>query len=108
MIKGVPIFNYRLSRVRQNIECTFGILSNKWRVFHTALLVEPDFAVAITKACCVLHNFVRRRDGYNTEDAIGKIGVGNSTSIAKEVRDYFVNYFNEPAHELGWQNKVIG
>jgi len=110
------IFNYRLSRARQNIECTFGILSNKWRVFHTALLVEPDFAVAITKACCVLHNFVRRRDGYNTEDAqncemedaVEKIGVGNSTSMAKEVRDYFVNYFNEPAHELSWQNKVIG
>ncbi|XP_008179142.1 uncharacterized protein LOC103308128 [Acyrthosiphon pisum] len=110
------IFNYRLSRARQNIECTFGILSNKWRVFHTALLVEPDFAVVITKTCCVLHNFVRRRDGYNTEDAqncemkdaIEKIGVGNSTSMAKEVRDYFVNYFNEPAHELSWQNKVIG
>ncbi|XP_025196002.1 uncharacterized protein LOC112595125 [Melanaphis sacchari] len=76
------IFNYRLSRARQNIECTFGILSNKWRVFHTALLVEPDFAVVITKACCVLHNFIRRRDGYNTEDtqncemedAIEKIG----------------------------------
>lgn len=110
------IFNYRLSRARQNIECMFGILSNKWRVFHTALLVEPDFAVVITKACCVLHNFIRRRDGYNTEDTqncemedeIEKIGVGNSTSVAKEIRDYFVDYFNEPAHELSWQNKVIG
>jgi len=57
------IFNYRLSRARQHIECTFGILSNKWRVFHsTNILVEPDFAILITKASCVLHNFVRRRD----------------------------------------------
>lgn len=110
------IFNYRLSRARQNIECTFGILSNKWRVFHTALLVEPDFGVAITKACCVLHNFVRRRDGYcpedtqtcDMEDANEKVGVGNSTSVAKDVRDYFVNYFNQPIHALIWQNKVIG
>lgn len=96
------IFNYRLSRARQNIECSFGILSNKWRVFHTTLLVEPNFAVAITKTACVLHNFVRRRDGYNSEDA-----VGNSTSNAKDVREYFVNYFNNPAHELSWPNRVI-
>lgn len=110
------IFNYRLSRARQNIECTFDILSNKWRVLHTVILVEPDFGVSITKACCVLHNFVRRRDGYNLEDtqtcdmedANEKIGVGNSTTVAKEVRDYFVNYFIEPIHELEWQNKVIG
>jgi len=109
------IFNYRLSRARQHIECSFGILSNKWRVFHTTLLVEPNFAVAITKAACVLHNFVRRRDGYNSEDAqicnMEKItrrnGVGNSTSNAKDVREYFVNYFNNPAHELSWQNRVI-
>jgi len=88
-------------------------LSNKWRVFHTALLVEPDFGVAITKACCVLHNFVRRRDGYYPEDtqtcdmvdANEKIGVGNSTSVAKDVRDYFVDYFNQPIHELSWQKR---
>lgn len=50
-------------------------------------------------------------NGYNTEDTqncemkggIEKIGVGNSTSVAKEIRDYF----NEPAHELSWQNRVI-
>ncbi|CAI6371325.1 unnamed protein product [Macrosiphum euphorbiae] len=109
------IFNYRLSRARQNIECSFGILSNKWRVFHTTLLVEPNFAVAITKAACVLHNFVRRRDGYNSEDAqicnmeniTRRNGVGNSTSNAKDVREYFVNYFNNPAHELSWQKRVI-
>ncbi|XP_022179001.1 putative nuclease HARBI1 [Myzus persicae] len=109
------IFNYRLSRARQNIECSFGILSNKWRVFHTTLLVEPNFAFAITKAACVLHNFVRRRDGYNSEDAqicnmeniTRRNGVGNSTSNAKDVREYFVNYFNNPAHELSWQKRVI-
>ncbi|KAF0747577.1 protein ALP1-like [Aphis craccivora] len=74
---------------------------------------QPDFGVGITKACCILHNFVRRRDGYCLEDAQTcdmedtneRIGVGNSTSVAKEVRDYFANYFNKPMNALSWQNK---
>lgn len=42
------------------------------------------------------------------EDVNEKLGVGNSTSVAKDVRDYFVNYFNQPMHALSWQSKVIG
>lgn len=46
------IFNYRLSRARRTVECAFGVLSNKWRVLHTPLLVEPNFANEVIKACC--------------------------------------------------------
>ncbi|CAK1592436.1 unnamed protein product [Parnassius mnemosyne] len=62
-------FNYRLSRARRYVECTFSILTNKWRVLHTTILTDPDFATDIVKTTCVLHNFVRRRDGlkYNDE-----------------------------------------
>lgn len=110
------IFNYRLSRARQYIECTFGIMTKKWRVFQTSILVEPDVAVMITKTCCVLHNFVRRRDGSNVEDItscsmesiVDKRGVGNSQKNAKDVREYFVEYVNNPNHALDWQNTIIG
>lgn len=110
------VFNYRLSRARQHIECSFGIMSKKWRVFQTSMLVEPNTAIKITKACCVLHNFVRRRDGFNIEDTqscsmesiMERRGVGNSQTNAKDVREYFVEYVNNPNHALSWQNKVIG
>jgi len=80
------------------------------------MLVEPDFAVKITKACCVLHNFVRRRDGYNYNDSLNccmdstaeRRGVGNSQTNAKDVREYFVKYVKHPSHALNWQNKIIG
>jgi len=61
---------------------------------RVGMLVDPNFAVKITKACCVLHNFVRRRDGFNFEDSLNcgmdsiteRRGVGNSQSNAKDVR----------------------
>jgi hypothetical protein len=71
--KTVPkkrTYNYRLSRARRYIECTFGILSNKWRIFHRPLNVSVEFAEDIVKACTVLHNFLRVRDGYKHEDAL--------------------------------------
>lgn len=64
------IFNYRLSRARRFVECSFGILVNKWRIFHGPLNVKREFAIAITKACCVLHNFVREEDGFKFEDTL--------------------------------------
>lgn len=92
------IFNYRLSRSRRFLECTFGILANKWRIFHRPIDVGAEFADVIIKACCALHNFVRKRDGYNFEDALtcaldsivsqGTRGYQNGI----QVRDYFAKY----------------
>lgn len=56
------LFNYRLPRARRYVECAFGILSNKWRIFHRPMNVIVDFVSDIVKACCVLHNFVRQRE----------------------------------------------
>jgi hypothetical protein len=54
------------------VECAFGILTNRWRIFHRPVNVSPDLAVDIVKACTVLHNIVREKDGYNFEDILTK------------------------------------
>lgn len=50
------------------MECAFGTLSYKWRVFHQPLNVQPHFAMIIVNACIVLHNNVRDKDGHIVED----------------------------------------
>ncbi|CAH1984592.1 unnamed protein product [Acanthoscelides obtectus] len=109
------IHNYRLTRARRYIECTFGILSNKWRIFHRPLNVSIDFAVDIVKACTVLHNSVRVLDGYKHEDAlsvqgfydanVAKTGACSARS-ATAIRDYFADYFMN-TDILPWQNSCI-
>ena len=69
------VYNYRLCRTRRYVECAFGILSNKWRIFQRQLNVSPDFEVVIVKVSVVLHNFVYDRGGCNFEDALTVTGL---------------------------------
>ena len=108
------VFNYRLSRVRRTVECTFGILANKWRIFHRALDVKPEFCDAIVKACCILHNFVLRHEGVNFEDTLYKCPMPGIDRVGTRcnrrgttVRDHFASYFNSPQGTVSWQyNKM--
>ncbi|GBO43734.1 Protein ALP1-like [Araneus ventricosus] len=95
------VFNYRLSRARRFVECTFGILSNKWRIFHRPINVDPYFVIDITKACVVLHNFVRERDGVIFEDTTTITGLMDLSpqrstrggSKANKMRQILSDYF---------------
>ncbi|XP_063220563.1 uncharacterized protein LOC134537203 [Bacillus rossius redtenbacheri] len=60
------VFNYRLSRARNSVECTFGIMAAKWRLLNKAIESNVSNAVQIVKAICILHNFVltHERDVY--------------------------------------------
>ena len=114
--KKKRIFNYRLSRARRYIECTFGILSNKWRIFHRPLNVSKDLAIDIVKACCVLHNFVRTRDGHRVHDdtnnsdelqTVANIGRQQGGRGANRIRDMFADYFVSDSGSVSWQNNYI-
>nr|XP_022911162.1 protein ANTAGONIST OF LIKE HETEROCHROMATIN PROTEIN 1-like [Onthophagus taurus] len=109
------IFNYRLSRARRYVECTFGILSNKWRIFHRAINLKPDFAVNIVKACVVLHNFVRERDGYKIEDTFTVTGLAElpgatvvrGRTKANDIRNIYADYFMSEVGSVSWQMSKI-
>jgi len=69
-------------------------------VLHTAILVQPEFTDDIIKACCVLHNFVRKWDGYKFEDTLSNNldefqmnGTAGARQEAIIVREYFADYF---------------
>lgn len=55
-------FNQRLSRARRFVECTFGIMSSKWRIFHTAIQLDELTVNHVIKVACVIHNIVRDYD----------------------------------------------
>ncbi|KAB0804863.1 hypothetical protein PPYR_01833 [Photinus pyralis] len=109
------VFNYRLSRARRYVECAFGIFANKWRIFHKALNVSKDFAKDIVKACVVLHNLVRSKDGYRSADTdfvqrlhdINTAPCCRSTRNANDIRDRFTEYFVSAEGALPWQNAKI-
>ncbi len=112
------IFNYRLSEARRYVEWTFRILSNKWRIFHHAINLDPDFATDIVKACVVLHNYVRDRDGFEMENMLSITGLENVTSSdemrrnqastsAKDIRNVLSDYFMTEVGSVKWQFSKI-
>jgi len=93
-------------------------MSNKWRVFHRPINLKPLFATDIVKACVVLHNFVRDRDGYEFEDTLtitgmedivynedGRMLPGGQT--AENIRRRLAEFFLSPEGELSWQMSKI-
>lgn len=100
------IFNKRLSRARVTIECAYGIMTNKWRVFLKAIETDTTHAKLIIKVGCLLHNIVREKDGNNDPDfrrymssrstsnqVITSRRNNRATLQAIDVRNNFKDYF---------------
>lgn len=113
------IFNYRLSRARRYVECTFGILANKWRILHRPLNVSKQLSKDIVKACVVLHNIVRERDGYTHKDMFVRVNHNGLKDIpiatnnahvgrtANDIRNNFADFFSSSAGSVPWQMSKI-
>ncbi|KAJ8885323.1 hypothetical protein PR048_011520 [Dryococelus australis] len=92
------------------LEYSFAIIINKWGIFHKPLNVFIGFSENIVKACNILQNFVRDRDGFHVEDMFAYEGLGdidqldvtNAGQVPMKIRDTFVDYFCA-AGDVPWQ-----
>lgn len=113
------IFNYRLSRARNTVENTFGILARKFRIFERKLNVSHEHSVTIIMATCCLHNFLRDDTCHWTESdlqvslsnveglrSLRRSG-GTSRQDALEVRECFKQYFNSDIGSVEWQQRRV-
>lgn len=110
------IYNYRHSRARRTVECTFGLMTSKFTCLQGALKVSPKNAQIIVKACCILHNYIRRREGklydpqYINKDQetaqLNDIPTVNHrpSQEAMQVRNSYATYFLSESGKLPWQN----
>jgi len=62
------LFNLQHSSLRNVIERTFGVLKKRFLILGSG--TEPHYDVdtmtKIVLACCILHNFLRRVDNYES------------------------------------------
>lgn len=113
------IFNYRLSRARQTVECAFGILASRFRVFRRPFESKVDTVVSIVKAACVLHNYLRNKtiscnitdsafDEEKPQDQLIPLKPNNTRHAMRAflVRQKFTEYFNKGGR-VAWQAHSI-
>jgi len=79
------ILNYRLSRARRIVESAFGIYSNKWRIFQTAISMLPETADLIVTASVCLHNYVLKEEQRNGCKIYSREEISNNNVNPREV-----------------------
>jgi hypothetical protein len=94
------IYNYRLILTRRMEACVFGILCNKCRIFHRAIDVYPDICAVIVTNCCILHNFVHQRDGFQFQDTLYECSLESIKAVG--VRG------NVTGTDMGWRGQGTG
>ena len=127
--RGKRIFKYGLSRARGVVENAFGILPNRWRVFLTAIKVNPDKVTDIIFAACCLHNYMVNKNKSTYLSAIDQENVDHTVSAgvwrnypclndlqpttvhnpprnAKVQHDLLTTYFNNHG-AVPWQNRMV-
>lgn len=111
------IFNYRLSRARQTVECAFGILSARWRIYKRPFEANLRKVDKIIKATCILHNYLRKhkslqqqKDDFDDPDnQLLDLSSANlrHTNEAFKIRRAFTIYFSSPEGSVAWQMEAI-
>uniref|UniRef100_A0A671S3X4 Zgc:194221 n=1 Tax=Sinocyclocheilus anshuiensis TaxID=1608454 RepID=A0A671S3X4_9TELE len=115
------LYNYRLSRARRMVECSFGILATQWRLYRRVLGVTPEMAEKAIKATCILHNLLRvdqvedhpqapSSEPDSSARAMGdlhRMSSNNSSCEAITIREKFTQYFSSTEGAVPWQENII-
>jgi len=108
--REIEVYNYRHSRARRTVECSFGILVSKWRWLKTELQVSPEHVNTLVSAACLLHNLIIDKEGTD-EATLQKIKSSDTAEVeasvirgprrynratqeAYNIRERFKMYFN--------------
>lgn len=113
LTKKWHIFNNHLSRARPIVENAFGILSNCFRIFHTAINLKVENIDWVVIAYCALHNLLQKKATQQrtfgtaaVEDPLRPKEVSpfpsvvepavpqQGSALAKQVREEYMAYFN--------------
>ncbi len=125
------IFNYRLSRARQIVENTFGILVNRFGCLLSTLKQQPRVVIDVILSCICLHKLVHTHYpalqnavldaeddqpnlfngewsyGAQTQNVLNVLDGNRATTAAKQQREYLKLYYNSPTEAVPWQLNCI-
>nr|CAI5819752.1 unnamed protein product [Callosobruchus analis] len=87
---GTLPYNYRLSRARMTVECTFGICSAKFRILLKSIGTKVENAVHISKAICILHNVIIDMEKESFLDDLQDYTGGNLRNFASKNASKFL------------------
>lgn len=107
-------FNYRLTRARRMVECTFGILVAKWRIFSQPINLKVETVDEVVKCAVVLHNYLLTKEPHHVEEipedsmmpSISNFGPRSSVAVSR-MRDSFADYFCSDAGSVDWQHRFV-
>ena len=127
------IYNYRQSRAHRCMENTFGILSQRWRIFFKPIKATVKHVGIYTLACMALHNYLSLTTNakyvpagfVDSEDSNGNLIPGDwrknfnnnngafenlapyrgsrSKPTALDIRDALKDYVNSEEGSVSWQ-----
>jgi len=117
------VFNYRLSRARQTVESSFGILTARFRVYKRPFECKLDSIDKVVLATIVLHNYLRTDILSNSsiqdeDDEIAySFDESNFSSLAPNrsrssneafsIRQNFTKCFNSNYGSVDWQRRAV-
>ena len=122
------MYNYRLSRAKNSVECSFGRMAQMWQILFRQIDEQPEAATDIVKAITVLHNFLiiifeserSTVKSMGTENEVTPEEMADYSSASNlhvnidasgsratqngiKVREDFMNYFTSQEGSVHWQ-----